>query len=126
RKIERQIFEETDDARTLVDADARQLADTNTCIRKRRNLRACEKVKTVFVVILVYENLRSLFRRDRLLNVVREHLPKGEIRSDVDVGDGDETVFEIMDTVDIETRAALIGMSRVSRWSKGAIFDCVE
>src|SRR6185436_20028295 len=102
RKIERQIFEETDDARTLVNADARQLADTNTCIRERRNLRACKKVKAVLVVILIYENLRSLFRRDRLLNVVREHLPEGEVRSDVNVGDGNETVFEIMDAVDVK------------------------
>src|SRR6185369_15359208 len=69
-KIERKIFEETNDARTLVDADTRQLANTNTRVRERRDLCAREKVKAVFVVILVYKNLRRLFRRDRLLDVV--------------------------------------------------------
>ena len=93
---------------------------------KRRHLRAREKVKAVLVVILVDENLRSLFRRDCLLNVVGEHLPEREVRSDVDVGDGDETVFEIVHAVDVKTRAALIRMSCVSGWSKDSILDGIE
>ncbi len=118
RKIERKVFEETNNPRALVDTDTRQLADTNTRIRQRRHLRAREKVKAVLVVILVYENLRSLFRRDRLLNVVGEHLPEREIRSDVDVGYGDEAVFEIVHAVDVKTRTTLIRMSVVSRGPK--------
>src|ERR1700752_1403452 len=70
RKIERQVLEETNDGRTLIDTDTRQLANTNTGVRERRDLRAREKVKAVFVVILVDENLRSFFRRDGLLNIV--------------------------------------------------------
>src|SRR5687767_8264713 len=82
RKIERQALEETHDARSLVDADTRQLANTNTRVGERCDLRTRQKVETVLVVILVYKNLRRLFWRDRLLDVVGEHLPEGEIGSD--------------------------------------------
>src|ERR1700752_106984 len=77
--IERQIFEETHNAGTLVDADTRQLSNANARIRERCDLRARQKVKAVFVVILIDENLRGFFRRDSLLNVVREHLPESQV-----------------------------------------------
>ena len=114
RKIDRKVLEETENGRPLVDADARQLANTNARVRQRRHLRAREEVEAVFVVVLVYKNLRRLFRRDCLLNVVGENLAKGEIRSDVHIGRGDETVFEIVNAVDVKTRTTLIGMRCVS------------
>src|SRR6185295_16413970 len=90
------------------------------------HLRADEEVEAVLVVVLIYENLRRLFRRDGLLNVVGEHLPEREVRRDVHVSHGDEAIFEVVHAVDVQTRAALIGMRGVSRWSKNSIFDGVE
>src|SRR5690349_2081927 len=88
RIIERQLLQKTQNRRTLVDADARQLPDTNARVSQRSHLRAREKVEAVFVVVLINENLRRLFRRDRLLNVIGEHLAKREVRSNVHVSGG--------------------------------------
>src|SRR6185295_2618038 len=90
------------------------------------HLRADEEVEAVLVVVLIYENLRRLFRRDRLLNVVGEHLPEREVRRDVHVSHSNETVFEIVYAVNVKTRAALIGMRGIGGWSKHSIFDGVE
>src|SRR5262249_12173816 len=126
RKIQRQVFQKTHDRGSLVDADTRQLANTNTRVRQRGDLCAREEVEAVLGGIFVDEDLRSLFRRDCLLNVVREDLPESEVRSDVNVSDSDEAVLEIMNAVDIKTRPALIRMLGVSRWSKDSILDRVE
>src|SRR5689334_12119478 len=126
RIIQRQIFQKTQNRRALVDADARQLADANARVGQGRHLRACEKVEAVLVVVLVDENLRRLFRRDRLLNVIGEHLAKREVRSDVHVSGGGETVFEVVHALDVETRTALVRMRGVFMWSKDAILDGVE
>ena len=77
-------------------------------------------------MVLVYENLRRLFRRDCLLNVVGEDLPKRQVRSDVHVSRRDETVLEIVNAFDVEARPALIGILRRCFWSKDAILDGVE
>src|SRR6185503_18853876 len=92
----------------------------------RRHLRARQKVEAVFVVISVDEDLRSLFRRDRLLNVVGEDLAKREVRSDVDVSNGDEAVLEVMNAIDVKTRTALIRMSVVSLRTKDSILHSIE
>jgi hypothetical protein len=126
RKVDRKLFEKSQNAGPPVDADARQLPDANARVRERAHLRAREKIEAVLVVIFIHKDLRRLFRRDGLLNVVGEHLPEREVRSDIHIGNGDEAVFEIVHTVDVKTRAALIGMSVVGRWSKHSIFDRVE
>src|SRR5215203_642851 len=77
-EVDRKILQEVYNRRPLVHADSWQLANTNARVRQRRDLCALQEVKTVLVVIFVYKNLRRLFRRDSLLNVVGEHLPEGE------------------------------------------------
>ena len=62
---------------------------------------------------------------DRLL-MVGEDLAKREVRSDVHVGRGDETVFEVVHAFDVKTRAALIGIRLGGCWSKDAILHGVE
>ena len=126
RKIQREILEKTDDAGTLVDTDTRQLANTNARVRQRRDLRARQKVEAVFVVVLVYKDLRRFFRRDGLLNVVGEDLTKSEVRRDVHISRGDETVFEVVNAVNVETRSALIRIRSRCFWSKDAILDRIE
>src|SRR5262245_53785191 len=61
REVEWKFVEEADDARTLVDADAGQLSNTNARVFQRRHLRAREEVEAVLVVVLIYEDLRRLF-----------------------------------------------------------------
>src|SRR5215212_306925 len=126
REVDRKVLQEVYNRRPLIDADARQLANTNARVRQRRDLCARQEVKTILVVILVYKNLRRLFRRDSLLNVVGEHLPEGEIGSYVDVRRGDEAVLEIMHSFNIQTRSTLIGVSIISGRTKDPILDGVE
>src|SRR5262249_6875401 len=47
-------------------------------------------------------------------------------RSDVNVGNCDKAVFEVVHAIDVKTRSALIGMSRIGRRSKDSILDGVE
>src|SRR6185369_6573768 len=126
RKVKWKILEEADYARALFETDTRQLANTNTRVFERRHLRANEEVEAVFVVVLIYEDLRRLFRRDRLLNVVGEDLPEREVGRDVHVSDRDETIFEIVYAVNVKTRPALIRMRIIGGWSKYSIFNGVE
>src|SRR5437867_352473 len=79
RKIDRHLFEKAQNGWSPVDRHTRQLTNTNTRARQRGHLSAREEVETVFVVILVDENLRSLFRRNCLLDIVREDLPEREV-----------------------------------------------
>src|SRR6185503_3653706 len=126
RIVDRKVFQKVENGRTFFDADARELANTNARVRQRRNLRPRQKVEAVFVVVLVYKDLRCFFRRNGLLNVVGEDLTKSQVRRDVHVGSGDETVLEVVNAVNVETRSALIGIRGRSFWSKDAILDGVE
>src|SRR5437667_11070196 len=78
------------------------------------------------MVVLVDENLRALLRGYRQLNRVGTNLAERQARGDVHVGRRQKSVREIVNGIDIETRAALIRMLRVFLWSQQTIFDRIE
>ena len=77
-------------------------------------------------MVLINKYLRCFFRRDSLLDVVREDLPKREVRSDVHVSGRNETVLEVVHSFYVKTRTTLIRMFSVGTWSKDAILNYVE
>src|ERR1044071_4994554 len=112
--------------RALVERDARKLARADARVSNRSDLRAREEIEAVITEVFVDENLRALFRRDGLLNRIREDLTEGQVRRDVDVGGGEKAVREIMHAFHVKAGPALIRVVRTLFRAEDAILDGVE
>src|SRR5437588_4661016 len=126
RVVERYLLQPRQRRRPAIEREARRLADANLRIRQRGGLRIHAHVEAIRVIILVDENLRTFFRRNRLLNRVGKNLAKRQTRGDIHVSSRKKTVWKVMYGVDVEARATLIGMLRVFLWSQDAILDRIK
>src|SRR5205814_7631880 len=126
RIVKRNLFQPGEWRGPALQRNTRQFTNANLRILQRRRLRVHSHIEAVGVVILVEENLRTLFGRDCLLDRIRKNLAKGQTRSDVDIGRREKSVRKIMHSVDMEARADLILMMRVFLWTKDSILHLVE
>src|SRR5258707_12918043 len=109
-----------------IEGNAGQFANANLRVLQRCRLGVQPKVKTVRMIILVDENLRTFFRRNRLLNRVRENLPEGKAGCDIHVGCCQEPVRKVVDRVDIKAGSALVRMFCILSRSEDAIEHSIE
>src|SRR4029453_9442401 len=126
RTVEGKFFEKTQRRRSLIDRNAGKFTNADGDVGQGRDLSASEEIVAVSVTIFGDEYLRRLFRRDGLLNVVREDLAKRQVRCDVDVGRSGESVLEVVHTFDVKTRATLIGVLGVRTGTKDSILYRVK
>src|SRR5216684_4350171 len=126
RKVNRNFFQPAQPRGTPIERDARQLANSDLRILQRRGLRIQTQIKAVSVIVFVEENLRTFFRRDRLLDRIGENLAKCEAGSDVHISRRQKAVGEIVHRVDVETRTTLVGIRGAGLWPEDAILNEIK
>ena len=77
-------------------------------------------------MVLVQKHLRAFFGRDGLLDRIGKNLAEEQAGSDVHIGGREKAVGEIMNGIDVKTRAALVGMIRIDLGPEDSILDRIE